>query len=93
MPSNGSTSSSERQHSPVDVPADDGENYRDIKKCEGCGAPGARKDGVALRAIKMRQGRRRMLCLACFTNELERGSVSPSDPRVEEHGFGGENYA
>jgi hypothetical protein len=84
----------EREHQPVDVPAGDGEDYRQIKKCEGCGAPGARADqgGVALRAIKMRQGRRRMFCLGCFTHELERGTVDPSDPRVENHGFGGENY-
>ena len=58
-------SDTEREHQPVDVPADDGEDYRQIKKCEGCGAPGAR----AAR------------------------DVDPSDPRVENHCFGGENYA
>jgi len=72
------TDGTERKHQPVDVPADDDKNYRQIKKCEGCGAPGAR---VA------------RFCLDCFRHELERGAVDPSDPRVENHGFGGENYA
>jgi len=82
------TDGTEYQHEPVQVPAEDDENYRDIDVCEGCGTGEA-----ALRAIKMRRGRRRMFCLACFTHELDRGSVDPSDPRVENHGFGGENYA
>jgi hypothetical protein len=83
----------EHAHEPVDVPADDGRDYRQITACEGCGAPGARKGGVALRAIKMRKGRRRMLCMGCFTHELDRGTVDPSDPRVENHGWGGDDYA
>jgi len=68
----------EYTHSPVEVPADDGKNYRDIGECEGCGT-----DEAALRAIKMRRGRRRMLCLGCFTQELDRGTVHPDDPRVD----------
>lgn len=82
-----SVGGTDHEHEPVEVPADDGENYRDIDECEGCGS-----DKAALRAIKMRQGRRRMFCLGCFTHELERSTVDPSDPRVENRGFGGENY-
>jgi len=88
MPSERREDGSEHQHEPVEVPADDGESWTDIDECEGCGSGEA-----ALRAIKMRRGRRRMLCLGCFTHELERATVDPSDPRVENHGFGGENYA
>lgn len=69
-----------RQHTPVEVPADDGKNYRDLDSCEGCGAD---KDSLtALRAIKMRAGRRRLLCRGCFREELDRDTVDPSDPRV-----------
>lgn len=72
-----------REHQPVEVPADDGRHYRDIDQCEGCGT-----DSAPLRAIKMRRGRRRMLCIGCFTHELKRDTVDPTDPRVEEHGYG-----
>lgn len=88
MPSDASEDADEVEHEPVEVPADDGKDWREIDDCEGCGY-----DGSALRAIKMRRGRRRLLCLACFTQELDRGTVSPSDPRVEEHGYGGGEYA
>lgn len=80
------------RNSPVEVPADDGLYYREINECEGCGVPSASNGGDDLRAIKMREGRRRMFCVGCFTQELERETVDPSDPRVENHGWGGENY-
>lgn len=88
MPSDStSTGGTERKHEPVEVPADDGKQWTSIDRCEACESTDA-----ALRAIKMRQGRRRMLCLGCFTHELDRGTVDPSDPRIENHGFGGEEY-
>lgn len=46
------------------------EDWRDIDHCEGCD-----DEDAPLRAIKMKEGRRRKLCLGCFTQKLEDGEV------------------
>lgn len=55
--------------------------YRDLDRCEGCG------DGDApTRAIKMREGRRLLLCIECFGVAYRDEMVSPKDPRVNDDG-------
>lgn len=51
--------------------------WKDIDYCEGCEA-----DDTPLRAIKMRKGRRQMLCQDCFEDAIDEGEVSLSDERI-----------
>lgn len=53
--------------------------WKDINQCETCGESDAH-----LRAIRMKQGRRQMLCYGCFIQANEDGEVDPADPRVKE---------
>jgi len=53
-------------------------HWQDISHCEGC-----QDDDAPLRAIKMKEGRRRKLCQGCFAEKLEAGEVDPTDPRVK----------
>jgi hypothetical protein len=55
------------------------DDWRDLDACERCG-----DSDVPLRAIKMREGRRRLLCIDCFFDAEQNGEVDPDDPRIDD---------
>lgn len=57
---------------------DETDHWKDQDECWDCG-----RSDVPLRAIKMVNLGRQMLCRDCFETALEVGEVHPSDPRVE----------
>lgn len=57
---------------------EDPDAWKDLDECEGCDIPGEEEP---LRAIKMRKGRRRLLCMGCFAQKREDDEVDPTDPR------------
>lgn len=52
-------------------------------ECEWCGV---HENKAALRAIKMQDGGRELLCIEDFVKALDTGEVDPSDPRVDDGG-------
>ena len=59
-------------------------HWKDQDECQDCG-----RSDVPLRAIKMVNLPRQMLCQDCFETALEVGEVDPTDPRID----GGARYA
>lgn len=64
-------------------------HWKDQEKCQGCGAQKSKigqEGGEPLRAIKLRDGGRDLLCSECFVEALNDGRVSEDDPRVASDG-------
>lgn len=55
-------------------------SWKDQTECQGCGT---HREETALRAIKLKNSDRVLLCRECFEEKLNAGEVSPEDPRVD----------
>lgn len=56
-----------------------GMHWKEQDECQDCGVD---RSDAALRAIKLKDGGRDLLCNGCFSQAVEEGRVEPSDPRV-----------
>lgn len=60
----------------------DKEPYDYWKTKDACEECGVSESDAALRAIRMREGRPRLLCRGCFSEALQDRRVDPNDPRL-----------
>lgn len=55
------------------------EHWKDADDCQSCG-----DSETHLRAIKMENGSRELLCFDCFIEARDDGRVHPLDPRIDQ---------